>query len=59
MSQAEYPNVSVNKEDAEAFLIDLRDSGEINMLGAVPHIETEYDISHSEAKEILMWWISQ
>ena len=59
MSQAEYPNVTVNEEDAKAFLNDLRDSSEINMFGAVPHLELEFDMAHNEAKAVLMWWMEQ
>jgi uncharacterized protein YciI len=39
------------------FLDDLRESGETNMFGATPYIIDEFDISKSEAKKILLYWM--
>ena len=40
-----------------AFLDALRDSGEINMMGARPHIIEEFDIDSKDAKAYLMAWM--
>lgn len=39
------------------YLVDLRDSGETNMWGAVPYLMRDYPITKDEAKEILLAWI--
>ena len=39
------------------YLIELRDSGAINMWGATPYIEEYFGIQRSEAKAILLEWI--
>ena len=54
---AEYPNVSVSEEEAHAYLMELRDSGETNMFGAGAYLETEFDLNSREAKEVLMHWM--
>ena len=59
MSQAEYPNVTVNEEDAKDYLNELRESGATNMFGAGPYLEQEFDLGRREAKEVLMWWMGQ
>ena len=39
------------------YLVELRDSGVTNMWGAGPYLEDEFDLSQSEAKEVLLSWI--
>jgi hypothetical protein len=39
------------------YLVELRDSGETNMFGAALYLEREFDVTHKEAKEILLAWI--
>ena len=42
------------------YLEQLRDSGETNMMGAVPYLQREYPEladDHARAREILMAWI--
>jgi len=39
------------------YLVELRDSGEVNMWGAAPYLETAFDLSHSDAKKVLIAWI--
>ena len=39
------------------YLVILRDSGKINMFGAGQYLETEFDLTKKEAKEILMAWM--
>tara|TARA_R110002126_G_scaffold133309_3_gene277362 strand:+ start:12874 stop:13032 length:159 start_codon:yes stop_codon:yes gene_type:complete len=39
------------------YLNELRDSGEINMLGAGAYLEAEFDVDRREAKKILMEWM--
>lgn len=39
------------------YLVELRDSGEINMWSAAPYLEREFGISRQEARKILLAWI--
>jgi len=39
------------------YLIDLRDSGEVNMWGAVPYLEDRFKMSQAEAKAALFAWM--
>jgi hypothetical protein len=39
------------------YLVDLRDSGETNMWGAVPYLMRDFPLNKQEAKEILLAWI--
>ena len=42
-----------------AYLNDLRDSGQINMLGARPYLIQEFDLSKGYASEVLSNWLKQ
>jgi hypothetical protein len=44
-------------EEHEEFLDELRDSGEVNMFGAVPYLEEEFGIEKKEARAILGEWM--
>lgn len=39
------------------YLMELRDSGVTNMLGAAPYLVEAFDIEEKEAKEVLMRWM--
>ena len=39
------------------FLIELRNSGEINMFGAGPYLEAEFDLDRREARQVLKNWM--
>ena len=39
------------------FLDQLQKSGETNMLGAIPYIVQEFDMSRREAKKFLINWL--
>ena len=39
------------------YLEELRRSGEINMYGATPYLMTRFNLSRTEAKEILSDWM--
>jgi hypothetical protein len=39
------------------YLVALRDSGATNMWGAAPYLETEFGISRTEARKVLVAWI--
>jgi uncharacterized protein YciI len=39
------------------YLDELRKSGSVNMFGARPYVEEEFDISPNEATEILTYWM--
>ena len=53
----ERPNIVTDA--VEEYMRDLRDGGTINMLGAGPYLEVEFDMSKSEAREVIVWWMSQ
>lgn len=46
-------------EEVFEYLDNLRDSAEINMLGAVPYIQNEFGIEKKEAREILTEWLKR
>ena len=54
----EFPSVSIDKEEAMSYLNALRDSGSVNMLGAGSYLERDLDLNRSEAKQVVMWWMS-
>lgn len=39
------------------YLDDLRDSGEVNMFGALPYLVSEFGLSKSEAQRALIEWM--
>ena len=39
------------------YLNRLRESGEVNMFGAAPYLEMEFDLDRREAKQVLMDWM--
>ena len=45
------------QEKVNDFLNDLRDSGAINMFGAVPYIVEEFDVDKYEARDLLKNWM--
>jgi hypothetical protein len=49
--------LTLDKEAVFDYLIDLRDSGITNMLGAVPYIVEDLDCGFEEARYWLMTWI--
>ena len=52
--------IRMNEEQMKEYfdyLVELRDSGETNMWGAVPYLEMQFGISRSEARKILVAWI--
>lgn len=53
--------MSVSTIDPEhlAFLDELRDSGQINMFGARPHLQEAFGLSKKESSEILVTWMSE
>jgi hypothetical protein len=54
----EFPCVSINKEDALEYLNELRESGEVNMLGAGAYLQRDLGLNANEAKQVVLWWIS-
>ena len=44
-------------EDVFAYLVALRDSGRVNMWGAVPYLEERFGMSKAEAKAALFAWM--
>ena len=45
------------QQDYFSYLVELRDSGVTNMLGAAPYLEDKFWLESSEAKEVLKLWI--
>ena len=39
------------------FLDDLRDSGRINMFGAAPYLQSTFELTRYEARDILKEWM--
>jgi hypothetical protein len=50
-------NMNAITKQQYKFLIDLRDSGEINMFGAGPYLEAEFDLDRREARQVLQNWM--
>lgn len=44
-------------EDVFAYLVLLRDSGEVNMWGAIPYLEMRFRMNQAEAKAALFAWM--
>lgn len=44
-------------EEMSDYLNTLRESGIINMFGAGPYLESEFDLSRREARQVLMEWM--
>ncbi len=44
-------------QEHKKFLDELRDSGEINMYGAIPYIKKEFKVSTKVAAAILKEWM--
>jgi hypothetical protein len=42
----------------DAYLRELRDSGEINMWGAAPYLMDEFGMDRMEARDALLAWIA-
>ena len=45
------------QEEANQYLLELRDSGQTNMFGARPYLESEFDIDSKEAGKLLTNWM--
>lgn len=45
------------KQEIIDYLIDLKDSGETNMLGAGPYLQHAFDLDRREAKAIVLDWM--
>lgn len=48
----------INRWNQYLFLDRLRESGKINMFGAVPYLEQAFKLSRKEATEVLMDWMN-
>ena len=49
--------MTVDKEEVFTFLDALRESAEINMMGASPSIIKEFKVTKAEAFSLLMEWM--
>lgn len=48
----------MNKEEYFIFLDNIRESGKINMFGAVPYLQDAFSLNRHDARDILFEWIS-
>ena len=55
----EFPNVGVDEGQVKAYLEEIRDGGSINMFGAAPLLESEFDMGRNDARAALVWWMEQ
>lgn len=46
-------------DELEQFLNTLRESGDTNMMGAVPYIQAEFGIDRYAAKAVLFAWMGR
>ena len=47
----------MDKEEYFIYLDVLRESGVINMFGAAPYLQDEFDLDRAEARKILVEWV--
>ena len=52
-------NCGISEENVKAYLEELRESGDTNMFGASPYLESEFGMSRNDAKAALTWWMGQ
>ena len=50
--------IEPTKQEIHDFLIDLRDSGVVNMWGAAPYLERQFGLTQREASKALIEWIA-
>jgi len=46
-----------HKAEIFAYLLDLRDSGRVNMWGCAPYLMEAFDLDKREARDIFLEWI--
>ena len=46
------------EREALEYLDDLRESGSINMFGAAPYVEANFNVDRKEAGRLLMLWMA-
>jgi hypothetical protein len=49
--------MTVTKEEISQYLIDLRDSGVVNMWGAGAYLEHAFGMTRHEARDALIEWM--
>ena len=49
--------IEFNRENVFMFLDAVRETGAINMLGAVPYIIEEFSCTRDEARDMLLEWM--
>jgi hypothetical protein len=49
--------MSVLDDEIDVFLDELRESGDTNMWGAAPYIQSEFGLSRKESRDHLLRWI--
>jgi len=47
----------VSEKQVFEYLDDLRESGSINMFGAVPYIQEEFNVDRDQASKLLSRWM--
>jgi hypothetical protein len=49
--------MNISKKEIYDYLVELRDSGEINMWGAGAYLQDRFDMNRQEAKQALLDWM--
>lgn len=49
--------MNVDKDKVFEFLDRLRDSGQVNMMGAVPFIMEKFPVTRNQARTLLLEWM--
>lgn len=48
----------MNKEEYFIFLDNIRETGKINMFGALPYLQDVFNLNRHDARDILFEWMS-
>ena len=46
------------EQQIHAYLIALRDSGKVNMMGATPYLQRDFGLTRYQARDALLHWIN-
>lgn len=52
------PQIDYERIDYEEYLMNLSDSGVVNMFGAAPYLQREFGLSKEDAEEVLLRWMN-
>ena len=49
--------VVTEKEKMFLYLDDLRESGQVNMFGSGPYLQSEFELTRYEARDVVLEWM--